>query len=86
MSWPLFPTPGSLSTELAEEQSKGPEPGHATGGSLYLGISTLEPLMEENVIGAENVGSKGIPPDGGVRGLVQVGQVLQGALTEVLQG
>lgn len=42
-------------------------------------------MVEENIISADHVGTKGVLSDGGVRGLVQVGQVLQDAFTEVLQ-
>jgi hypothetical protein len=41
--------------------------------------------MKKNIVGTEDVSGKGISPDCGVRCLVQVGQVLQGALAEVLQ-
>lgn len=51
----------------------------------YLGFTALQPVVKEDVVGTEDVGGKGILPDRGVRGLVQVGQILQGALAEVLQ-
>lgn len=55
------------------------------GSQLYLGISAWQPLVEKNVIGSKDVSSKGVLPDCGVWGLIQVGQVLQGAFAEVLQ-
>lgn len=39
----------------------------------YLGLSTLQPLVEEDVISAGNVDGKGVLPDCRVRGLVQIG-------------
>lgn len=51
----------------------------------HLGFPALQPLVKEDIVGAEGVGGEGIFPDCGVWGLVQVGQVLQGALAEALQ-
>lgn len=42
-------------------------------------------MVEKNVIGAKDVSTKGVLPDCGVWGLVQVGQVFQDAFTEVLE-
>lgn len=55
-------------------------------GEAYLGFAALQPVVKEGVIGTADVGGKGVLPDCGVWGLVQVGQVLEGALAEALQG
>lgn len=96
---PHHPLPSSSQSPQRQEGLQG---GEAAGQGLsevvvgsaqpqepegwYLGFSTLQPVVEENVIGAGKVSSKGVLPDRGVWGLVQVGEVLQGTLTKVLQG
>lgn len=52
----------------------------------YLGFAALQPLLKEDIVGTGHGGGKGVLPDCGVWGLVQVGQVLERALAEVLQG
>lgn len=65
-------------------QAWGGGGGHL--GEAYFGFAALQPVVKEGVIGTADVGGKGVLPDCGVWGLVQVGQVLKGALAEALQG
>lgn len=58
----------------------------ASKATPYLGFAALQPLLKEDIVGTGHVGGKGVLPDRGVWGLVQVGQVLERALAEVLQG
>lgn len=58
----------------------------ASKATPYLGFAALQPLLKEDIVGTGHVGGKGVLPDRGVWGLVQVGQVLECALAEVLQG
>ena len=71
--------------EATWEGSLGVGEGGQQAGT-YLGFTALQPVMKEGVVGTADVGGKGILPDCGVRGLVQVGQVLEGALAKALQG
>lgn len=69
---------------MGEAASRGTTGSRHTD-ECHLGFAALQPVVEEDVVGTEHVGGKGVLPDRGVWGLVQVGQVLQNALAEVLQ-
>lgn len=82
---------------LPAEEQRSPGSGRGLGGQAwgggggqqgeaYFGFAALQPVVKEGVIGTADVGGKGVLPDCGVWGLVQVGQVLKGALAEALQG
>ena len=71
---------------ISSNKGKGQRQKEGSDGSqLYLGISALQPVVEENIIGAKDVSPKGVLPHCGVWGLVQVGQVFQDAFAEVLE-
>lgn len=53
--------------------------------SPHLGFPVLQPAVEKHFVRTEDLIREGVLPDCGVRGLVQVCQVLLDALTEMLQ-
>lgn len=98
-SLPDIPSPKTCST-WGEAQASGADQdpvgmgendqqGEATVPNTlkrwYLGFTALQPVVKQDVVGTEDVSGKGVFPDRGVWGLVQVGQILQSALAEVLQ-
>lgn len=82
---PANPLPQSLKHRVGGSCQQGETTLPCTPKRRYLGFTALHPVVKEDIVRTEDVRGEGVLPDCGVWGLVQVGQILQGALAEALQ-